>query len=268
MEIRDYGAALLEATTLEGKLAPPPHDLTDDVPGEPVRVDAPGRPPQLAIVPGGRAKVPSVRGLVDPAQRRRILHAFANHELQATEAFAWALLAFPDAPPAFRRGCVAILADEQRHCALYIARLLAHGGHFGEQPVSGHFWRKLPRVRTAIEFVCTFGLTFENANLDFALEHARAARAAGDEATAAVLEQVHRDEVRHVAFAWQWLARWKEPGQSMWDAYRAAVAPPHGPSRARGAPFDPPSRVAAGFEPDFIERLAATRPDAPGGAPR
>ena len=33
------------------------------------------------------------------------------------------LLAFPDAPGAFRRGCLAVLADEQRHCRLYLVRL-------------------------------------------------------------------------------------------------------------------------------------------------
>ena len=64
--------------------------------------------------------MPPIAGMRDPAQRARILHALANHELQAIELFAWALLAFPDAPLAFRRGLVAILADEQRHLALYM----------------------------------------------------------------------------------------------------------------------------------------------------
>jgi len=36
-------------------------------------------------------------------------HALANHELQAIELFAWAVLAFPDTPIAFRRGLIAIL---------------------------------------------------------------------------------------------------------------------------------------------------------------
>ena len=39
------------------------------------------------------------------------------------------------------------------------------------------------------------GLTFENANLDFAGDYAAAARACGDDATAAVLDQVHADEI-------------------------------------------------------------------------
>jgi len=40
---------------------------------------------------------------------------------------AWALLAHPDAPVQFRRGLVAILADEQRHLGLYFERLAALG---------------------------------------------------------------------------------------------------------------------------------------------
>src|SRR6185436_2990467 len=98
--------------------------------------------------------------------------------------------------------------------------------------------------------------------------HVAAARAAGDEDSARVLRAVHEDEVHHVRFAWEWLVKLKDPAQSAWDAYVANVAPPHGPRRARGADFDRASRVAAGFDEDFIARLEATSAEAPGGATR
>lgn len=266
--IREFALALLEAGTLDAKLSPPPADVTDDAPGPPLRVAAPRRPPGLEIREGRAARVPKVEGMADPAQRRRILHALANHELQAAELFAWALLAFPEAPQAFRRGCLGILAEEQAHARMYVSRIEALGGRFGETPVSGHFWRRAAAIGSPLAFVCTMGLTFENANLDFAQEHARAARAAGDEETARVLERVHDDEVRHVRFAWEWLLAWKDPAQSPWQAWCAAVAPPLGPSRARGAAFDAAARRVAGFDEDFVARLGATTPESPGGVRR
>lgn len=265
---REHAFQLLAADTLEGKLAPPPPGLVDAEPGPPLRVDEPGRPEDLRIAAGRDVRVPPLAGMADPAQRRRILHAFANHELQAVELFAWALLAFPDAPRSFRDGCLGILQDEQRHLRMYVARIEALGGRFGDEPVSGHFWRKASRIRTPLEFVCTMGLTFEGANLDFAQEHAAAAHAAGDDATADVLERVHRDEIAHVRFAWEHLLLWKGPGRTPWEAYCASVAPPHGPSRARGATFDAECRRAAGLDEDFVARLAATPPERPGGARR
>src|SRR5690606_12474990 len=109
---RDYARGIVLADTLAGKLVPPPADLVLEDAGPPLVITAPGRPENLAIVPGRAARVPPIAGMRDPAQRARILHALANHELQAIELFAWALLAYPDAPIAFRRGVVAILADE------------------------------------------------------------------------------------------------------------------------------------------------------------
>lgn len=264
---RSWALDLLGSATLDGKLCPPEGVIDVDA-GPPLRVDSPCRPPDLAIVEGRRVRTPSILGMADPAQRRRILHAFANHELQAIEIFAWALLAFPDAPRSFRDGCIAIVRDEQLHLRLYVARIAALGGRFGDEPVSGHFWRKMPTVRTPLQFVCTMGLTFEGANLDFALEHAAAARSAGDESTAAALDRVRRDEVRHVRFAWDHLLLWKDAGQTPWEAYCDNVAPPHGPSRARGAAFDADCRRAAGFDADFVAHLEASVPERPGGARR
>ncbi len=273
--IRDYARRIVECDTLAGKLEPPPEVLDVADAGPALRLTAPGRPRELAIASSRDVRVPPIAGMRDPAQRARILHALANHELQAIELFAWALLAFPDAPAAFRRGLVAVLADEQRHLELYRARLAAiarprspaPGYAFGDFAVTGHFWNKLDHLDTPLAFVCAMGLTFENANLDFAGEYARAARACGDDATAAALDQVHVDEIRHVHFAYVWLRRLGGDGDP-WRTYLEQVRPPLGPARARGASFDCDARTRAGLDDAFIDALAAIAPTRPSGQPR
>jgi uncharacterized ferritin-like protein (DUF455 family) len=264
---RSWALELVSATTLAAKLAPPPEDLELGDAGPPLRPLAPGRPPELAIVPGKRARVPPVAGMRDRTQRARILHALANHELQAIELFAWALLAYPDAPLAFRRGLVAILAEEQRHFELYAERLAALGTRFGDHPVTGHFWNKLDHLVGPLEFVCAMGLTFEHANLDFAGDYAAAARACGDDATAAALDQVHADEIRHVHFGWVWLRRFAGDVDP-WQAYNEHVTFPLGPARARGARLDRDARRRAGIDEAFIDALAQVSPKRPSGEPR
>jgi len=266
---RAYALHIVTSETLDGKLVPPPElgDAAFEDAGAPLRLAAPGRPAHLQIVPGRQARVPPIAGMRDPAQRARILHALANHELQAIELFAWAVLAFPDTPIAFRRGLVAILAEEQRHLGLYLDRLAAHRVTFGDHPVTGHFWNKLDHLTGPCELVCAMNLTFENANLDFAGDYAIAARAAGDEATASALDQVHADEIRHVHFGWIWLRR-LVPDRDAWSAYLAHVRPPLGPARARGARFDREARRRAGFDEAFIAALEASAPTRPSGQPR
>jgi uncharacterized ferritin-like protein (DUF455 family) len=183
------------------------------------------------------------------------------------------VLAFPDTPIAFRRGLLAILADEQRHFGLYQGRLAALGARFGEHPVTGHFWNKLDHLASPLGFVCTMCLTFENANLDFAGDYAAAARGCGDEVTAAAIDRVHADEIRHVHFGWIWLRRFAggaagERDLDMWQAYLCNVRHPLGPRRARGARFDREARRRAGLDEAFIEALAAIDPTRPSGEPR
>ncbi|HWU86300.1 MAG TPA: DUF455 family protein [Kofleriaceae bacterium] len=274
MNARDYARSVVAGCTLEAKLAPPPpaEELVIEEPAEPgasaARITAPGRPAALAIARSREAKVPPLAGMRDPQQRARILHALANHELQAIELFAWAVLAFPETPVAFRRGLLAILADEQLHFALYADRLAALGARFGDHPVTGHFWNKLDHLATPLGFVCTMCLTFENANLDFAGDYAAAARACGDEATAAAIDRVHADEVRHVHFGWVWLRRLAGDVAAPWEVYLRHARYPLGPRRARGVRFDRDARRRAGLDEDFIDALAAVEPTRPSGAPR
>ena len=252
MEIRDFAHTVVTTEDLTRKLAAPPAGLTDEEPGPPLRIERPGRPPELRFQ---RVEVPSIAGMPDPAQRPRILHALANPELQAAELFAWALLAFPDAPKDFRQGLLRILADEQRHTRMYIARVEDAGARFGDYPVNGYFWSKIESITTPLRFLCAMSLTFENANLDHTLEYAEAARRAGDAKTAAVIERVHLDEIEHVRFGWTWLQVFKREDESAWDAYRANLTWPLRPAKARGRTFHREGREAAGLDAEFIRRL-------------
>lgn len=264
MEIRELARRIVETPSLEVKLEPASsvtggEELTDEHPGPPLRPRWPARPPELEIAPEP-VRAPSVRGLGDPEQRPRILHSLANHELQAAELFAWALLAFPDAPPEFRRGLLSILDDEQRHTRMYIARLEAHGGRFGELPVSGYFWSKVEAIESPLDFISAMSLTFENANLDHTTESARAARTAGDGKTAAVIDRVHRDEIEHVRFGWSWLQVFKGEEESPWEAWERSLSWPLRPGKARAREFHPEGRRLAGMDEDFIRRLEETLP--------
>lgn len=257
MEIRDFARRIVESSSLVVKLTPPEEELTDERPGPPLRHRWPTRPAELEIA-RQPVRMPSVQGLGDPDQRLRILHSLANHELQAAELFAWALLAFPDAPPELRRGLLAILQDEQRHTRMYLARLEAHGGRLGQYPVSGYFWSKVEHIHSPLDFICAMSLTFENANLDHTTESAAAARAGRDPKTAAVIDQVHRDEIEHVRFGWKWLQIFKADDESAWEAYARSLHWPLRPEKARARRFHPEGRRSAGLDEEFIRRLEAT----------
>ncbi len=260
MELRDFAHMVVTTTNLGTKLRPASSPLSDHHPGLPRRLGSPGRSPQLTIQPGRAVKVPSLEGMADPTQRARIIHALANHELQAAELFAWAILAFPEAHPEFRRGLASILDDEQRHTRMYLARLEAHGHALGDFPVSGYFWNKIGGLTSPMHFVSAMSLTFENANLDHTKDYAAAARRAGDLKTALVIERVERDEIEHVRFGYRWLEHWKDDAVPAWEAWRAHLEWPLRPSRARGKKFHPEGRRAAGLDEDFIARLAGSVP--------
>ncbi|MFN0057409.1 MAG: DUF455 family protein [Planctomycetota bacterium] len=259
MQLRDFALRILSSDDIEVKLAAPRGRLADQEREAPEVSEWPARPERFRIRPGKDVRVPPARGMADPEQLRRVLHALANHELQAVELFALALVRFPAAPPEFRRGLLAILREEQRHTRMYIARLRQLGGEFGDYPVTGYFWNKAPQLTTPVRFVCAMSLTFENSNLDHTTVYAAEARRLGDARTLAIVEKVQRDEIFHVRFGVHWLTKFKAPGESLWDAYRRHLAWPLNPGRARGQELNVAARQKAGLDADFIAQLTAWR---------
>ena len=257
MELREFAEQVLFATTLDEKLQAPAI-ITDERSGSPLLTpQAPGRPAQLRFKPPGSAPadVPGVHRLEQPHERGRLLHFFANHELLATELMALALLRFPDAPAAFRRGVWQTLKDEQLHTRLYVQRMRECGIEFGDIPVSGYFWRAVATMESPLDYVAGLCLTFEQANLDFCRCFARGFQAVGDADTADLLDRIYRDEIGHVAYGLKWFRRWKNPEQSDWEAFCRQLKFPLSPQRAKGPTLNVEARRAAGLDPAFIAEL-------------
>ncbi|HZV02189.1 MAG TPA: DUF455 family protein [Planctomycetota bacterium] len=254
MNVRSRCESIVLGETLAEKLAPRPADLIDDERGAPTKIRAPGRPRELAFA-SVRTPMPRPNALASAEKRAVALHRFANHELQAIEIMAWAILAFPDAPADFRAGLLATLEDEQAHLGLYVARLDALGTPFGSLPVNDYFWKKVGDLESPLHYLAAMGLTFEAANLDHSLAYEEAFARAGDRESAAIVARVHEDEVGHVRFAVSWVNRWKRAGQSDLGCYLEHVRFPLGLNRARGPVVQREPRERAGFSDEFLEAV-------------
>jgi uncharacterized ferritin-like protein (DUF455 family) len=265
--VREYCLAILESGDLATKLLPPRTSdgkpLDDTEPGPAVRIDQPERDATLTMR-SGASSLPKLTAMREVSARTVCMERFAHHELMAVELFAWALVTFPEAPPALRRSILGVIADEQRHLSMYLERLEDFGSGLGQTKLSDYLWKHAPAIRDAsdglLAFLCAMGLTFEQANLDFTALYGDAFRDAGDDPSAAIVDRIHRDEIGHVRVANEWMRRLKDPSLSDADAYRQAVPFPLGPSRAKGRQFDIEARRAAGLDEQLIELVRTARP--------
>lgn len=253
------------AADMETKLAPrePPAAQLDSSwcdDGIERRLPAPGRPANLRLVARGE-RTKGAQALRRPEERARLLHTFAHHELQAAELFAWAILAFPRAPRAFRAGLLRLCLEELSHLRLYAAHMRALGLAYGDLPVRDWFWSRVAACPDALSFVALQGLGLEGANLEHSARFAALFRAAGDEAGAKALELVERDEIGHVAFARYWFERFS--GSSLdFQRWENALPPPLTPALFRGTPLNRAARAQAGMDQRFLDALDAMAPAA------
>ncbi len=256
LQLRELAERALFATDLETKLACP-DEIVDTRPGEALQAPpAPGRPHGLQFKPTAvQAAFPDTEKLNNDRDRGALLHFFANHELLAVELMALVLLKFPEAPKAFRKGVLRTLKDEQEHVGLYLTRMRECGVEFGELPVSGFFWKSISDMTTPMDYVSRLSLTFEQANLDYSRFFAARFDEAGDNATAAVLEQIYKDEIAHVGYGLKWFRKWKDDRLSDWEAFSRQLHFPLSPSRAKAAPFNAEGRRKAGLKDAFIDEL-------------
>jgi uncharacterized ferritin-like protein (DUF455 family) len=261
--VEDWARHYVLTRDLGVKLCPPAVPESFSIACEPLRLERPGRTPELRVVRSS-PRTPKPEALKAAHTRARVLHAFFHHELQAAELMCWALLAFCDAELEFRRGLLRICLDEIRHMHLYREHIETLGSAIGSFGVRDWFWERVPSCPTKLAFVALMGMGLEAANLEHAPSFAARFRAAGDEAGARLQERIAREELAHVRFATRWFTTWT--GGCRFEDWVNELPPPLSPWLLRGAPIAEASRLRAGMPREFIAALAAYVPE-PKGRP-
>lgn len=245
-------------TEITLKLDPPPvPKVWEDAPIE-RRLTKPGRPANLQIVARAH-KAPGPDAIRDPKRRAELVHTFFHHELQAAELMCWALLAFPEAPRAFKQGLLRITHDEIRHMKMYREYMQQLGHDFGDFPVRDWFWGRVPQAESPAHYVAVMGMGFEGGNLDHTVRFEKRFAAIGDSEGARIQAIVCAEEIPHVRFAVRWFKRFTEGLD--FETWRKYLPEPLSPWVMRGTPQNKAARQKAGFPEDFLQDLERWVPD-------
>ncbi len=254
MKVSEYAKHLLLAGSLEDKLLPPSRQWEEETEFTSIRMEAPGRSPKFQFS-DKKVKIPRLEHLNLQSNRGLSLHHFANHELMAIELFAWALLAFPDAPRSVRNGFLKTIEEEQTHLKLYLNRMRDFGIDFGDIPLNYIFWKQLGQFKTLESFSAVMSISFEGANLDYAQIYAQVFSYFGDHLTSDIMITIFEDEVKHVKRGLRAFERSIPENGNHWDHYLSLIQFPFTPRRAKGYLYLPETRSLAGMNPAFIQSL-------------
>lgn len=214
----------------------------------------PGRPDTPELVPPrlvGRRAMNTVEG------RAALIHALAHIEFNAINLALDAIWRFGDMPRDYYGDWLQVAAEEALHFTLLDGHLHSLGFAYGDFSAHNSLWEMAES--TAADPVARMALvprTLEARGLD-ATPAVRAKLAqAGDDAAAAILDIILRDEVGHVAIGNRWY-RWLCTRDGLDEiATYADLSLKHKAPQPRG-PFNLDARRAAGFSDEEIEALQA-----------
>jgi len=229
-----------------GRLA---HRFDSPPPDRPAWPDAPVLLPPNRMPKRGRAG--SERG------RIALLHALAHIEFVAIDLAFDLVARFGDRfPRAFADDWLRVGADEAMHFALLDRRLRQLGSHYGALPAHAGLWEAAeatahdPLARLAV-----VPMVLEARGLDITPGTVERFAQIGDDASAAILNRIYRDEIKHVWCGTHWFefgcqAESLEPIPTWQMLVRRHF---------RGAlkrPFNDSARATAGLTREFYDALA------------
>ncbi|WUR10941.1 ferritin-like domain-containing protein [[Empedobacter] haloabium] len=211
----------------------------------------PGRPARPELVP---PRLVGRRSMVTLEGRAMLIHALAHIEFNAVNLALDALWRFPGMPPDYYADWLRVAREEAYHYSLLAAHLATQGHAYGDFPGHGSLWEMVEKTRGDVTArMALVPRTLEARGLD-AIPPLRAKLAqAGDQAAAAILDIILRDEVGHVAIGNRWYgwlcARQGLDPASTYDELVVRYAAP-----VIKGPFNIDARRLAGFSEAELRR--------------
>lgn len=208
--------------------------------------DRPGRPERPELLPPNampsRGRGGSLRG------RIALLHALAHIEFAAIDLALDLVSRFGDRfPRAFCDDWMRVVADEAMHFALLDRRLRQLGSRYGALPAHAGLWESAeatagdPLARLAV-----VPMVLEARGLDVTPATVERFARQGDSASAAILERIYHDEIRHVWCGTRWFDFGCQERNLEPDSTWQRLVKSHFRGKLK-APFNDSAREAAGL---------------------
>ncbi|RCS59833.1 ferritin-like domain-containing protein [Parvibium lacunae] len=216
----------------------------------------PGHPAQPELV--APSAVPK-RSLHTTTGRAALIHALAHIEFNAINLALDIVWRFADLPADFYRDWLRVAQEEAHHFCLLNQHLHSLGYAYGDFPAHNGLWEMAALTRdNVLARLALVPRVLEARGLDVTPGIRSKLMQAGDDAGAAILEVILRDEIGHVKIGnhwFNWLCR-----QQGFDpiAHAAHLATQYQAPRQRG-PFNHPARLAAGFTASELASLEKCR---------
>lgn len=189
--------------------------------------------------------------------RAAMIHALAHIEFNAINLALDAIWRFPSMPRGYYTDWLRVAAEEALHFSLLSGHLKTLGFAYGDFSAHNSLWDMAEK--TADDVLARIALvprTLEARGLDASPAVRAKLAQAGDDAAAAILDIILRDEIGHVAIGNRWF-RWLCESRRLEPVSTyAALAAQYKAPQLRG-PFNLEARRAAGFSESELAALVA-----------
>jgi uncharacterized ferritin-like protein (DUF455 family) len=142
-----------------------------------------------------------------PEREVEFFHRQMNEEVNGMECAARALTDFPEADWELRMAIARQCSDEARHVEMFRAALESRGGHVGQAPVLNFQYRIITHIDDLCGRLAVQNRAFETEGVDAVEPEIAACAARGDLVMSHRYDAQLADEIGHVRFANEHLAR-------------------------------------------------------------
>lgn len=215
----------------------------------------PGRPNQPRLVP---PKDVQRRTMQTVAGRAALIHALTHIEFNAINLALDAIWRFANMPVAYYQDWMQVAKEEAYHFGLLSAHLQHLGFHYGAFDAHNSLWEMVEKTQSdVLARMALVPRTLEARGLDASPPLKQKLAQAGDQAAAAILEIILRDEIGHVAIGNRWYG-WlcAQRGLAPLPTFVQLCADYQAPTLK--APFNIPARQQAGFSQAELDYLCGT----------